>query len=66
LCPAVEGRRSPADEQVLVQNQRQRDDLVDSCHLGEDHQLLNRYQTRSRDRKKILLIPATWGKITSC
>jgi hypothetical protein len=27
---------------------------------------LNRYQTRNRGRKMILLIHATWEKITSC
>jgi hypothetical protein len=47
-------------------SQGQENDLVDPCHLGKDHQLLNRDQTSTRDRKKILLIPATWEKITSC
>jgi hypothetical protein len=60
------GRRSLAVEQVPDQHQGQEDDLVDPCHLGEDHQLLNRYQTRSSGRKMILLIPATWEKIISC
>jgi hypothetical protein len=53
-------RRSSVVEEVPDQNQGQEDYIVHPCHLREDHQLLKRYQTRTRGRKMIFLIITVW------